>query len=212
MKTPTELAMDSLKTHMVQARHDAVEEIKDGMRDCIDNCAEDLNKKYYIINRQTHQPVVLRGRELMNTISDSEWYQHGMIELLKQNEDDAFERMTWIVEPEHVPTECLPTNRFSAGRPEVPIPATCLPVGRDQYIRGIEELGKSSLAQEAILHKAFRYLQKIPEVVDRETAAQEAQSIAKVKHFVHSQWVREREKAHHMYVLLMKGRGRGLDD
>ncbi|XPT03164.1 hypothetical protein M3J09_012265 [Ascochyta lentis] len=211
MKTPTEKAMNNLKESMVQMRHDAVEEIKDGLRACIDECADHIYEKYEVTDRQTRQPVVLEGCKLMETISDSEWYQHGMLELLKQNEDDAFEQMTWIVEPEDAPVGCTPTDRTTADPPSTMILTTCLPVGRDQYMRGIEELGKASLAQHAILHKACQHLQTIPDVVNYDTAAQEAHSIAKLKQFIHTQWVAEARKAHYVYGLLMRGRGRGID-
>lgn len=212
MKTPTKRAMDFLKNSMVQMRHDAVEEIKDGMRTCIDHCAENIHERYIVIDRQTQQSVELKGRDLMNTISDSEWYQHEILELLKQNEDDALEQVAWIAESEDAPTGCAPDERFTLNLPDQPIPTTRLPVGRDQYIQGIEELGKSSLAQDVVLRRAFEYLKQVPTVVDQETAAREAQSIAKVQHLVHNEWVREARKAQYVYGLLMRGSGRGVHD
>ena len=212
MKTPTEKAMEALREHMVQTRHDAVEEIKDGMRERIHELADDIFEKHIVLNKQTRQQVEPRDCDLMKPISDSGWYQHDIIELLKRNEDDALEQMAWIAEPENAPDGCAPEDRFTRDPPGFPIPSTCLPVGRDQYVKVVEELGRSSLAQEAVLRRAFEYLQTVPEVVDQETAAQEAQSIAKVKHLAYTQWVREAKKAQHIYTLLMGGRESGVHD
>lgn len=211
MISPTEIAMESLKNDMIQKRHDAVEEIKDGIRNRIDDFAEHINEKYHMFDKRTQQLVELQGRELMDTISDTEWHRHEILELLKQDEHDALKQMSWTIEPEIAPTQYAPFRRFSANRtcPTTSIPTTGLPVRKTQYIQGIEKLGELSLIQDNILQKAFRYLQKIPKVVNDETAAQEAQCIVKVKHFLHTQWVREMEKVHRMYVLLVKGQGVG---
>ncbi|KAJ4345006.1 hypothetical protein N0V95_005997 [Ascochyta clinopodiicola] len=208
MRLSAEKAMNDLKEYMVQMRHDAVEEIKDGLRVCIDSCADHICEEYDVIDKQTRKPVELKGSILMEAISDSEWYQHGMIELLKRNEDDAFEQMTWILEPR----KAAPTDDTTTGLPRNAMLPACLPVGRDQYIQGIEQLNKATLAQHEILHKAFQCLQMIPDVVNYETAAHEAHDIAMLKQFMHTRWVAEMRKAHHMYALLMRGRGRGMGD
>ena len=212
MKTPTDKALEALRESMVQTRHDAVEEIKDGMRECIHDLADHIFEKYIIIDKRTQQPVNDEDCDLMAPISDSEWYQHEILELLKRNEDDALEQMAWVVEPEIAPDGCTPEDRFVADPLGLPIPSTCLPVGSHQYIQGIEELGRASVAQEDVLRKAFKYLQTMPNVVSQETAAQEAQAISKVKHIIHTQWLRAAQKAQHVYTLLMRGRGSGMED
>ena len=201
--------MDDLRESMVQMRHDAVEEIKEGLRDCIDEVSTEIFEKYIIYDIQTGQEVELEGTDLMEMISDSEWYQHKIIELLKRNEDDALEQMTWIAESGDAPQGCAPDERFISDPFDRPISASCLPVGREQYITGIESLGHPLLAQEDFLRKAHAYLQTIPKVTDELTAAQEAQAIAKVKHMLGVRWLHEARRAQHIYKLLMNGRGQG---
>jgi hypothetical protein len=212
METPTDKALEVLRESMVQMRHDAVEEIKDGMRECVHDLAGHIFEKYIVIDKQTQQPVNEENCDLMASISDSEWYQHEILELLKRNEDDALEQMAWIAEPEIAPDGCAPEERFVADSLDFPIPSTCFPVGSHQYIQGIEELGRTAVEQEDVLRKAFKYLQTMPNVVSQEIAAQEAQAISKVKHLIHTQWLREARKAQHVYTLLMRGRGNGMED
>lgn len=72
MKTPTDKAMDDLRESMVQMRNDAVEEIKEGLRDCIDEVSTEIFEKCIIYDTQTGQEVELEGPDLMEMISDSE--------------------------------------------------------------------------------------------------------------------------------------------
>ncbi|KZM23865.1 uncharacterized protein EKO05_0011450 [Ascochyta rabiei] len=208
MKSPAKKAMDDLKEYMVQMRHDAVEGIQDGLRTCIESCVDRICEEYDVIDKQTRKPVELKGFDLTETIRDSEWYQHGIIELLIRNEDDALEQMTWIAKLE----DAAPTDETTTDLPRNTTLPTYPPVGRDQYIQGIEQLRNATLTQQTILHKAFQCLQMIPDVVNYGTAAHEAHDIAMLKQFMHTQWVAEMRKAHHMYTLLMRGHGRGMGD
>lgn len=211
METPTEKAMDALKESMVQMRHDAVEEIQDGMRQYIHDLAHNLFEKFIIVDRQTGQPIGPEELNLIQPISDSEWYQHEILELLKCNEDDALEQMTWIVEPKSAPEGCAPEDRFDSFR-HLSVPLTRPPVGRDQHMSIIEDLGRSVPGQEDVLRKAFEYLQTVPDVVNEELLIQEAVSIAKVRHLLNTKWVRETLKADDLFKIFMKGRGTGVDE
>lgn len=98
MTRPAEKATDSLREYMIQTRHDTVEEIKDGLRDLIAEFIDDISDKYIIFDKQTGQRVESSNLRLMDYFSDSEWYQHGVIELLKRDEDDALTIMGEMVQ------------------------------------------------------------------------------------------------------------------
>jgi hypothetical protein len=203
MTAPTKEAMNRPKNNITEMRYQAGNEIWDEVETNASTCANYINDRYSIIDKETGQPVVISSRELVEC---GTWHHHEMTTILKQFEDDAFEQMTWAVEAEEPEnTTCEHLDNLST------VEWTSAPVGRDEFITEIEKLGKSSLAQEAILHRAFKYLQTIPDVTCQETATQEVQSIAKVKHYIDSEWVAEGRRAFHVYQLMMKGRGQGFD-
>lgn len=105
---------------MVQRRHDSVEEIKDGLRDCISELASNISDRYIIFDRKTRQEVEPRFSNLMEQISDSEWYEHEIIELLKRDEDDSIELMTQLVtELEDTPEACACEERNTETVPQI---------------------------------------------------------------------------------------------
>ncbi|KAJ4314672.1 hypothetical protein N0V94_006353 [Neodidymelliopsis sp. IMI 364377] len=203
MTTPTKEAMSRLKNNMTEMRYQAGNEIWDEIETNASTCANYINDRYSITDKKTGQPVVVSSRELVEC---GTWHHHEMTTILKRFEDDAFEQMTWAVEAEESENTIYGhLNNAST------VEWTSAPVGRDEFIAEIEKLGKSSLAQEAILHRAFKYLQTIPDVTCQEAAVQEVQSIAKVKHCIDSEWVAEGNRAFNIYLLMMKGRGQGFD-
>jgi hypothetical protein len=201
-----------LQEGMVQRRHDTVDEIKDGFHECMLEFEDNLTEKYIIINRQTGQSVHHGQLDLINIVEESEWWRFKIVELLKADEDDALEQMSWIVEPESAPDGFAPEDRYLSMAPEDPLPDLCPPVGRDRYIEMIRELGHVSLAQAELLRTAIEYLQEAPAAAAEGNVAQEADRIAKVKHFLRDRWAGQNRKARHFYMLLLNGRGTGTDD
>ncbi|KAJ4369361.1 hypothetical protein N0V86_009193 [Didymella sp. IMI 355093] len=200
-----------LKEGVVQKRHDTVDEIKDGFHKCMLEFEDDLNEKYIIIDRKTGQSVHHGQLDLISIVEGSEWWRFKIIELLKADEDEALEQMSWIAEPKSAPDGFAPEDRYLSMVPEDPLPDLCPPVGRDRYIEMIRELGYVSLAQAELLRRAIEYLQKAPAAAGEGNVAQESDRIARVKHFLRDKWAGQNRKARHFYTLLLNGRGSGTD-
>ncbi|KAF3037499.1 hypothetical protein E8E12_005972 [Didymella heteroderae] len=212
LETPTAKAFNSLSELMVKMRHESVEAIKDGFHSIILEFEHELNERYIITDRQTGRSVHYGQLDLMRIIGETEWWNYGIIELLKLDEDEALEQMSWIAEPELAPDGWAPEDRYLSMISEEPLPDLCSPVGRDSYIDMIKGLGGVSLAQTDLLRLAIEYLQKVPTITSQGNVAQEAKSIARVKHFLRDRWAGQNRKARHLYTLLMNGRGSGIDD
>lgn len=202
----TSKAMDALKDSMVQMRHEAVDEIKDGMRQYIHDLTHDLLENFTIVHKWTGRQMEREGLNLTKLLSDSEWYKHEILELLKRNEDDALEQTAWIVEPDSAPEGCAPEHRFGVFQ-HGSIPLMRGLGDRDQHLRIVEELGKTLLGQECILREAFGYLQAAPDVYSAETALQATMATAKVRNLLQFDWMRQTQKARELYRMFMGGRG-----
>jgi hypothetical protein len=199
---------------MARMRHEAVDGINEHIRELISEIAEDISKNYIVLDKQTDEPVELSTRDLSDMIDDSSWgqWQDGMIELLKFNDDVTLNRIQQIVESQHASNEHAPTNQPTQHPRSTPSRPSGVPVGHIQCINVLDALVRISSSQQAVLRTAIDYLGRVPEVVDQSTAAQEAQAIAKMKHFVYAQWTAEARKASQIISTLMWAHGNGLDD
>jgi hypothetical protein len=200
MDTATKQAMGVLIDQTAQMRHEAVGEISDRVPELINEIAVYISRNYIVIDKQTDEKVGLCTHKLMGMIGEDQWgeWQHGLTELLEFNDDVTLDRMQQIVESQH------PRS--------APVRPTTVPVGRIPCINVLDALVRISNSQQAILRSAIDYLGRVPEVVDQNTAAQEAKAIAKMKHYVYAQWTAEARKASQLISMLTWAHGNGLGE
>jgi hypothetical protein len=214
MDTATKKAMDIVADQTAQMREEAVGEISDRVSELVNEIGKYISENYIVLDKQTDELVDLSTRILICMIGDDEWYQwqQGMTELLEFNDDVTLDRMQQIVESQHASDEHAPTNQPTQHLRSVPVQPAGIPVGRIQCINVLDALCRTSIAQQVKLRSMIDYLNTVPEAVDQNTAAQEALAIARMKNFVHDQWVPEAKRAHHIFSLLMWAHDSGFAD
>lgn len=211
LETPTAKAFAALSELMVKMRHSSVEDTQNGFHSIILDIEHELNERYIITDRQTGRSVHHSQLDLMRIVGETKWWNCDISQILKLDEDDALEQMSWIAAPEEAPPGCAPEDRYLSIISQEPLPDRRLPVGRDSYIEMLKELGGVSLAQTNLLRATIDFLQEVPAAASQGNVRQEAERIARVKHFLRDYWAGQNRKARHLYTLLNNGRGSGMD-
>ena len=147
----------------------------------------------------------------MRTVGNTKWWNCDIAQIPKLDEEDALEQMSWFAAPEDAPPGCAPEDRYLSIIPQEPLPDLLLPVGRDSYIEMLRGLDEISFAQTELLRKTIEHLPEVPAAASHGNVGQEAESIARVKHFLRDYWAGQNRKARHLYTLLLNGRGSGID-
>ncbi|KAF3039851.1 hypothetical protein E8E11_003732 [Didymella keratinophila] len=181
LETTTAKAFNALSELMVEMRHQSVEDIQSGFHSIINDIEHEFNEKYIIADRQTKRSVYHSQLDLMRTVGNTKWWNCDIAQILKLDEEDALEHVSWIAAPEDAPPGCAPEDWYLSIIPQESLPDLPSPVGRDSYIEMLRGLGEISLAQMERLRKTIEHLLGVPAAASHGNVGQEAESIARVK-------------------------------